>query len=307
MVEYYQRRSLHEPLEQLQRPYGTSGLWVHVPDRRVDLRELAEHYSLDANVLRDVLDFHELPRSEVKDGVSYTFLRLPSKANSRATVPLLAVVTDHHFFTISPHAAFSPKDIDVFITTRANKPPALLTAVVAGVVAEYERRINAIEEKISKSRTRLRQREVKNADFIEFVTVNDRLNEYRSSLQGILGVTEQLHLNRRGMFRPRDVEAIEDIAQHIQQLLASTFASIRTIDSIQSAYSTIANNLLNQRMKLLTAITILLAIPNVFYGMYGMNVELPIQHEAWAYPAIVGFTVLLILLVLILAKRFRLF
>ena len=64
---------------------------------------------------------------------------------------------------------------------------------------------------------------------------------------------------------------------------------------------------MNQRMKALTVVTILLAIPNVFYGMYGMNIALPMQHEAWAYPAIIGFTALLILLVFILARRFRLF
>ena len=60
-------------------------------------------------------------------------------------------------------------------------------------------------------------------------------------------------------------------------------------------------------MKVLTAITILLAIPNVFYGMYGMNIALPFQGEAWAYPVITGFTVLLIGIVYIFAKRLRLF
>ena len=60
-------------------------------------------------------------------------------------------------------------------------------------------------------------------------------------------------------------------------------------------------------MKALTVVTILLAIPNVFYGMYGMNIALPLQDEAWAYPAITGFTLLLILLVFVLARRYRLF
>jgi magnesium transporter len=60
-------------------------------------------------------------------------------------------------------------------------------------------------------------------------------------------------------------------------------------------------------MKALTAITILLAIPNVFYGMYGMNITLPFQGEPWAYPVITSFTVLLILLVMFVAKRLRLF
>ena len=123
----------------------------------------------------------------------------------------------------------------------------------------------------------------------------------------MLGVARQLQSNKHGIWKTNDLESIEDIVLHMEQLLVSIKASSYTISSIQNAYSTIANNILNHRMKILTAITILLAIPNVFYGMYGMNVNLPFQHEPWAYLSIVGFTLLLIILVFFLAKRSRLF
>lgn len=308
MVEYYQRRSAKEPLEQVRRPYMANGLWVHVPDKRVDLAQLAEEYALDANILRDVYDRHELPRIEHKEGASYIFTRVPSAAiDGEATSPFLAIVKSGHFFTISPHTQFSPKNISAFLTNRSDRPSTLLVALLASIVAEYESRVNTLEEKIVSARKRLKYHDVKNADFIEFVTIEDRLNEYRSSLESEAGVTRQLKDNRHGIFTLRDVEALEDISLHIEQLLVSMSASAQTIASIQAAYSTIANNTLNQRMKALTAITILLAIPNVFYGMYGMNIALPLQHEPWAYPAIAGFTLLLILLVFLLARRFRLF
>lgn len=123
----------------------------------------------------------------------------------------------------------------------------------------------------------------------------------------MISVVMQLQENRRKLFRVRDLEQFSDIAQHIRQLLVAIHSNTQTITSIQNAYSTIANNVLNQRMKLLTTITILLAIPNVFYGMYGMNLALPFQHEPWAYFGIIGMSMLLILLVYLLAKRFRLF
>ena len=308
MVEYYQRRSDKEPLEQVKKPYMQTGLWVHVPDKRVDVGRLAELYGLDANIVRDVFDRHELPRGEIKDRHEYVFMRLPSSAiDGAATAPILAVAGPQYFFTITPHVDFSPQKIDVFLTTSAHHPAAMLIAVLAGVVSEYEQRVNVLEEKIVRARKRLKHADVKDTDFIEFVTIEDRLNEYRSSLEGMFGVTKQLQTNRHAIFKPRDVESIEDIMLHVEQLLVSIGASAQTITSIQNAYSTIANNTLNQRMKALTAITILLAIPNVFYGMYGMNVTLPFQHESWAYLSIVGFTVLLIVLVFFLAKRSRLF
>ena len=99
------------------------------------------------------------------------------------------------------------------------------------------------------ARRRLNRHEVKNVDFIQFVAIEDSLNEYRGSLEGLSRVVAQLRENRRGVFRPRDLESLEDIDLHIQQILVAISSSVHTISSIQNAYSTIANNVLNQRMK----------------------------------------------------------
>ena len=308
MVEYYQKRSSNDPLEKINKPYSTSGLWVNIPNKRIDINRLAELYGLDANTVRDVFDRHELPRCEYKNGHQYVFMRLPSSAiDGAATAPILAVAGPQIFLTITPHVNFSPQSLDGFLAGISHRPISMMVAVLAGVVSGYEHRVNLLEEKIISARKRLKSTEVKNTDFIEFVTIEDRLNEYRSSLEGMLSVTKQVHLNRHGLLKNRDSEEVEDILLHIEQLLVSIQASSQTIASIQNAYSTIANNTLNYRMKILTTITILLAIPNVFYGMYGMNINLPFQHEEWAYLSIIGFTALLIILVFFVAKRFRLF
>jgi magnesium transporter len=178
---------------------------------------------------------------------------------------------------------------------------------LAYIISQYEQRVHLLTEQISDARRRLSRHEVENSDFIKFVAIEDTLNEYRSSLEGMSRVITQLMENRRHLFKTRDLEALEDVDLHIRQVLVAISSSTHTISSIQNAYSTVANNTLNQRMKALTAITILLAIPNVFYGMYGMNIALPFQGEPWAYPVITSFTVLLILLVMFVAKRLRLF
>ena len=60
-------------------------------------------------------------------------------------------------------------------------------------------------------------------------------------------------------------------------------------------------------MKTLTVFTVLITLPNVFYGMYGMNIALPFANAPWAYAAIVGFTFVLILAVFMIAKKLRIF
>jgi magnesium transporter len=65
----------------------------------------------------------------------------------------------------------------------------------------------------------------------------------------------------------------------------------------------IANNSLNQRIKALTVLMALIALPGVFFGMYGMNVALPFQHQPWAYAAIASVSVLVTLGVFLFAKK----
>ena len=306
VVEYFERSAAGERLEKVSRP--RSHAWVHISGKLLDMDDLSDKLLLNANILRDVCDVRELSRAEFSNGVEYIFLRLPvGLADAAKTAPILIAVSRDRLVTASPHTSFSPLDTDAFMTTDTRQPSAVVSAVIASIITEYEQRLHALSTKITSARKRLTHFDVQNEDFVEFVAIEDSLNEYRSGLEGLVTVVSQLEANRRQLFNLRDIEAFGDIILHARQLLVAISSSTQTIDSIQNAYSTIANNTLNQRMKVLTTITILLAVPNVFYGMYGMNIGLPFQGEWWAYAAIMGITLLLILLTLLLAKRFRLF
>jgi len=304
-VGYFERRSLTEKLVQVNRMHKSG--WIHLGGS-FDASRVAKALSLSVNIVRDILDIHELPRAEFYDGIGYVFTRIPfGRTDSGKTVPFLIAISGGHYITISPHAKFSPLEVGDFLFSTTERPAGIFAANLAYIISQYEQRVHLLTEKISDARQRLSRREVENSDFIKFVAIEDTLNEYRSSLEGMSRVIAQLMENRRHLFKTRDLEALGDIDLHIRQILVAISSSTHTISSIQNAYSTVANNTLNQRMKVLTAITILLAIPNVFYGMYGMNIALPFQGEPWAYPVITGFTVLLILLVMFVAKRIRLF
>lgn len=305
-VGYFARRSKIEPLEKIVKPRGET--WTHISGRDLPVTDIAEQFSLNPDIIRDIMDCHELPRLEIDNGINYLFIRTPiySPENGK-TVPLLMVMAPNLFLTISVDPHFNPLKVDQFLTNKVDNLSIFLPSVIAYTVYEFEVRIQQLAEKIANSRKRLAQREVKNADFIEFVEIEDSLNGYRGSLEGLLNVISQLETSSNKILTSYGCDAVNDIKLHVGQLLVSINSNISTMKSIHNAYSTIANNVLNQRMKTLTTITILLAIPNVFYGMYGMNIVLPIQHEPWAFIAIVGLTILLIILTYLIAKRKQLF
>lgn len=303
-IEYFEKRS---KLENLEKVNHKNANWLHIQGGNLRVQEIADQYALDANIVRDISDIRELSRAELSDGIEYIFIRLPiGSVDAARTAPLLIILSESQIITINVYADFRPEAVDKFLTSTTDRASAVVPAIIATGLVEYEQKLREIIDKIAVARKRLSRYEVENSDFVEFVAIEDSLNEYRSSLDGVASVVTQLQDNNRKLFKPQEIEQFIDISLHIRQLLVAIDSSNQTINSIQNAYSTIANNVLNQRMKLLTIITIMLAIPNVFYGMYGMNLALPFQHEPWAYAGIVGLTVLLILIVYTLAKRFRL-
>ena len=308
MIEYYQKLTAGEGLGRI-KTAREADIWAHSHATAQEIDELVTTYDLDRNIVSDVRDARELPRVEFSGHNLYVFVRNVESGKSCdvSTHPLLAVITPKLYLTLSPHNTFNPQRVPAGLVQTTTNPQDLLTATLATIIADYEQQVHRTGEMIAKMRKRLHTREINNEDFVTFVTIEDDLNDYRTNLSSTLGVIRRLVDNRHKTFNGQSLEFLEDIALHIEQLLASVASHAQSAGSIQKVYGTIAKNRLNQRMKILTVLTVLLTMPNVFYGMYGMNVPLPYQNEAWVYPAIVLFTFGLILVVLLLAKRFRLF
>lgn len=305
MLKYYVKRSDGEAYQLVTTP-PNENVWIHGEGvDETDLRLLSHTYGMNYNVLRDVLDVNELPRVESHDDGLYVFVRTPQrgKHGQVVTTPVLLAVTGTVFANVSIAAMTDYKLATPALTAQqGHTTTSLLLGLFATVVSEYEDLMQRTARYIFNTGRRLRTHEVTNQDFIAFVTVEDNLNEYRMNLSGMLVVAERLRetVQDRG-----DKEALEDILLYIRQLLVSIERHNQTVTSIRNAYGTIANNVLNQRMKTLTVLTVMITLPNVFYGMYGMNVPLPFQEEAWMYTNIVIFTVIITIAVYLLAKRFK--
>jgi magnesium transporter len=307
MIKYYIKRSPAEPIQaQSTPPQGMSWAVVsQVTPQEIEL--LTNKHGLDSTVAEDVLDRHELPRLEFYNNNSYIFFRTPqpAKRGEVTSVPLMIAIGDNIFLTATT-GLFEPslEALDGLELSQATVGSLLLTTLATNIT-EYENLMKKTARFIRNTGHRLRSHEATNKDFIFFVTIEDNLNLFQRDLSGMLAVAQRLKGDISHRLNKADHDGLDDIMLHIQQLLVSIASYMQSINSIRSAYSTVANNSLNQRMKVLTTLTLLVALPNVFYGMYGMNVALPFADEPWAYTGIVIFTIVLVLLVVAIVKRFK--
>jgi magnesium transporter len=303
MLKYYVRRSATEAFGEVSVP-PKHGVWIHgdnVADH--ELVELSGTYGFDLNLIRDVLDVKELARVESENGKDlYVFIRTAhrTKQGVVVTTPILLAVKGTVFINLSMANTEHHRLAKPSVIAQASDTTSLLLGTFAAVVEEYEGFMQHTSQYIYDAERRLHTHEVTNGDFIHFVTVENNLNEYSTHLSGMKDVAERL----KELMRDRgDKEAVEDIELYIKQLLVGIASLKQSITSIRNTYGMIANNSLNQRIKALTVLMALIALPGVFYGMYGMNVALPFQHEPWAYPAIAITSVVVTIGIFLFAKK----
>ena len=313
MIRYYTKHSPAEEFQEISVPPPEGGVWVYAEHPTPEeLLKLIERYKLDPNIIRDLHDRDELPRAELSGDSFYVFFRSAgrNKHGEVVTAPLLSVITPNTFLTFTAENTLAVEKI-MGAATHAGistyDPATLLISTLSAIVVDYEVLIQRTGRYIKDIGHRLRSHEVDNSDFVHFVTIEDNLNEYSHNLAEMLTVAERLVENKQYKLSIRDQEALNDTILHVKQLLSGVKSHALTIASIRNAYSTIANNTLNRRMKTLTVFTVLITLPNVFFGMYGMNVILPFQDQGWAYAFIVIFTMILVFTVYALAKRFKIF
>ncbi|HEX6257975.1 MAG TPA: magnesium transporter CorA family protein [Candidatus Saccharimonadales bacterium] len=309
MVTYYYKDVHTAELAVLDKPRTGSWVCAESPTNE-EIDALVEKFSLDPGHMSDALDVDEMPRLEREGDTTYIFVRYAYVNDDLelTTAPLLFVLHPKALITVALHSLprkqrFTNGKV-AFSTTQHMK---LLLQILAQIVDQYEVYINNISKRIKAIRTRLRSHEVVNQDFIDFVTIEDELNEFLSGLQPTTAILRRLLVSKHVAIYDQDQEIVEDLLLNNEQSIESCRNLVKSIINIREAHATITNNNLNRAMRTLTAATVIITLPNVFYGMFGMNVPVPFAHEPLAFFAVVGSTIGVTLVVVAIGRAKRIF
>lgn len=311
MIKYYYK-SLRTPRMQEPTAYRR-GTWVYVEaptDEEIEL--LVKKHGLTEGHVRDALDEDEMPRLEREGDQSYIFVRFACKNRdgNTITMPLLLIFGEEILITISLTRlpaldAFLQGKVEFTTTQRAK----LVLQILQQVSEQYDGLISGMSRQIKIVRARLRSqdKDLTDQDFIKFVTIEDELNEFLASLLPTNATLRRLLRGRHIPLFEEDQDIVEDLLLNNEQSVEACNSNIKSIVGIRDAHSSISANRLNRTMKILAIATIGIAIPNVFFGMYSMNVPMPLQTRTYMFWAVLGFTTVVIIAVLGLGRRKRIF
>lgn len=309
MIRYYYKNLRAKKVGELETYHP--GAWVYVESPTVDEVDfLVTQFKLEEGHIADALDPDEMPRLEREADLTYIFMRFAYTAKDLelTTAPVLFIIGKDIFITVTrsrlPQIDRFMQSKISFATTQRTK---LMLQIMSQISEQYETYINTIARQISIIRARLKGHEIKNQDFVDFVLIEEELNDFLAALLPTTAVLRRLTLGKHVPLFAQDEEIVEDLLLTNEQSIEGCRAHIKTVANIRQAYATISGNNLNQTMRILTAATVLITLPNIVYGMYGMNINLPFQHESWAYLFVLGVSLSLSALVYFVGRRNKVF
>ena len=306
MIRYY--KSTDAGLETLDK--AVPNCWINVVDPTTDEIEFLAGLDIPQDFITYPLDIDERSRIEREDdGTTLILIRVPYFQGLKVdvpytTLPLGLVLTDKYIVTICRRAVdvlqvFSSGKISKLSTAKRNR--FVLRVLLANAqnflnfVREINKATDLLEDALNAS--------MRNNEVLELLKYQKSLVYFTTALK-----TNELtlvRLQRTAFFKmyPDDEDLLEDVITENQQAIEMTNISENILTSTMDAFASIISNNLNGVMKFLASVTIVLSLPTIVTGFFGMNVPLPLESNPMGYLVIIGIIVTVSVLVTIIFMR----
>ena len=300
--------SIHE----IQEPQ--EGCWIALTNpTATEIFEISEQFGIEVDDLRAPLDEEERSRIEVEDNYTLILADVPTieERNEKdwyVTIPLGIIVTQKMIFTVCLEdtqvlTRFMEGRVRNFFTYMKTR---FILQILYRNASMYLRYLRIIDKKSEQIEEKLHL-STRNQELMELLELEKSLVYFTTSLRSNEMVLEKLLKVESIKKYPEDTELLEDVIIENKQAIEMTMIYRDIINGTRELVSSVINNRLNNVMKYLTSITLVMAIPTIISGLYGMNVSgkwMPLSNTPYGFGIIcLGTLIICILILLILRKK----
>ncbi|HWQ67733.1 MAG TPA: magnesium transporter CorA family protein [Methanospirillum sp.] len=288
------------------------GCWVKVVNpTEKEITALVERFGMPLDFLTDPLDVDERARFEKDEGNTLILIRSPRREPEDAAIPYITlpigiILTENLFITVTltevdvieEFLSGWVRNHDTRQRTRFVLQLCYRTALrYLRYLKEINRMTNQIERNLHRSTT--------NDLLLDLFNLQKSLVYFTTSLRSNSLMVEKFSYQRVLEMTDDEHDLYEEMVIENKQALemANIYTSI--ITGITGTFASIINNNVNVVMKLLTSITILIALPTMVASIYGMNIPLPLQQFPYAFIVVMGSAVSLSAAGLIVLIRWK--
>ncbi len=288
------------------------GCWVSVVSpTEQEILYLVETLGLDMGFVRSSLDEEETSRIESEDDQTLVIVDVPVAEKQTentmlySTMPIGVIITEKAIYTISlkdnavltEMAGNMVKNVQTHLRTR------FFLTLMLRISVRYLQYLKQID-KISNLMELQLHKSLKNKELIQLLGLEKSLVYFSTSLKANDLTLEKILRGRFIKLYEEDKELLEDVLIEIKQAIEMSGIYSDVLSGMMDAYASVISNNLNIVMKVLTSITIVMSIPTIISGIYGMNVNnLPLPNF-W-FP--VGLSLVAMVVIAFILKKKNLF
>lgn len=263
--------------------FGENNSWITInSDVMSETAAIYQEYHIDEEMLEYAKDEHERARIEYDRRtqtltVIFNVLNPIKEDHHYETIPMTFIVRQNHIVTI-----VNQKNKYIVDAMREdlvdNQQVTIFTFLFTALYQISERYFPTIE-RLNKEREAIAGMLRKKTTKRNLLALSDleigSVYLVSATKQNAV-VLEQL--KTQSVFKElneMEKEQLEDSLIEAKQLVEMTSIHLQILQQLSGTYNNVLNNNLNDTMTLLTIISILLTIPDIVTGFFGMNIEVP--------------------------------
>ncbi|MGI6109972.1 MAG: magnesium transporter CorA family protein [Eubacteriaceae bacterium] len=287
--------------------------WINMTRPTKDeIDTISQQYGVEEDYIRAALDNEEISRVEQDEDYNCSLITFDvprrmedSEELTYETYPIGIIETPVCVITVCLHQNEILEDFarGKVKYTFTNLKTRFILQILYRAATRFLYFLRTINKRSTEVEMEL-HRSMKNKELFQMLELEKSLVFFSTSLKSNQMVIEKLQRGRIIKLYEDDVELLEDVMIEVDQAIEMCSIYSNILSGEMDAFASIISNNLNIVMKILTAITILMAIPTMVSSFYGMNVAgLPFA----SFGPVVTITVVLTALVALVLYKFHMF
>jgi len=296
-----------QPIDSIQ-----PGCWINiVAPSDQDILLISKKTGVPVEFLSAALDEEEASHIDTEGDhmlviVDVPFTEMEANSLTYDTFPLAIIHTDSYLITVCLKNSriltdFIDGKIKSFYTFKRSR---FILQILYRVASYYLIYLRQIDKKSVMIEKRL-HRSLRNKELIQLLSLEKSLVYFSTSLKGNKVTLEKMLKLELLKKYPEDQDVLEDVIIENTQAIEMTEIYSNILTGTMDAFASVISNNLNIVMKLLASVTIVMSIPNIIFGSFGMNVAgIPFANNARGFWYVYALTfIFCVISFLILRKK----
>lgn len=291
----------------------TPNCWINIEcPTQSEKNYLLEDLQIPEAFYNDIEDIDERPRIEIENGWTLIIMRIPVKSDDVKlpfhTIPVGIIFKGDIRVTVSFQKTEMLTDFVIYTQRKGiyiKDNFDLVLKLLLSSSVWYLKYLKQVNQKIKLAEDNL-EKSIKNEELQALLQIEKCLVFFMTSLKGNDILLHRIK-NIKSQKEHFDPELLEDVEIELRQAQETTNIYSDILTGTMDAYASVISNNMNNIMKQMTSISIILMIPTLIASLYGMNVPNDLQSNPFGIWIIILISVVLSSFGVFLFKRRRWF